>query len=100
MINVSNDYKQALTQPRTIDAKITYNSTTINIDDINSIKRSFNSTLFKTIAKQVIIDSNVSINKDITIKSLKNTYKVKSQSSKSKFLDICNNCTVDLENIQ
>ena len=67
MINVSNNYKQALTQPRTIDAKITYDSTTINIDDINSIKRSFNSTLFKTIAKQVIIDSNVSIDKDKTI---------------------------------
>ena len=67
MINVSNNYKQALTQPRTIDAKITYDSTTINIDNINSIKRSFNSTLFKTIAKQVIIDSNVSIDKDKTI---------------------------------
>ncbi len=44
-------------------------------------------------------DDYIIINKDITIKSLKNTYKVKSQSSKSKFLDICNNCTVDLENI-
>lgn len=67
MINVSNDYKQRITQPRTIDAKITYGNNTILIDNINSIKRSFNSTLFKTIAKQVIIDSNTTIAKDTTI---------------------------------
>ena len=67
MISVSNDYKTALTQPRTIDAKITYGNSIITSDDINSISRSFNSDLFKTIAKQVSIDSNTPIAKDIII---------------------------------
>ena len=67
MITVTNDYKNAIVQPRTIDAKITFDNTTITSDNLNSIKRSFNSDLFKTIAKMVDIDSNTTIAKDTTI---------------------------------
>lgn len=67
MLNVSNDYKTALTQPRTIDAKIIVGANTITSDDINQIKRSFNTSLFKTIAKMVEIDSNTSITKGASI---------------------------------
>jgi len=67
MISVSNNFKSALTQPRQIDAKIIYGNNTITSDDINSIRRSFNSELFKTIAKVVDIDSNTPIDKGTTI---------------------------------
>ena len=67
MLSVSNDYKTALTQPRTIDAKIIVGLNTITSDDINQIKRSWNTSLFKTIAKMVEIDSNTTIAKGTII---------------------------------
>lgn len=67
MLSVSNDYKTALTQPKTINAKIIIGANTITSDDINQIKRSFNSGLFNTIAKMVEIDTNTSIAKGTTI---------------------------------
>lgn len=67
MISVSNDYKSAITEPRQIDAKIIVGLNTITSDDINQIKRSFNTSLFKTVAKMVEIDSNTTIAKGTTI---------------------------------
>lgn len=67
MKTVSNDFKQALVQPRTIDAKIVIGNDVLTSDDINNITRQFNSGLFKTIAKMVEIDSNVPIAKDTII---------------------------------
>ena len=67
MLSVSSDYKTALTQPKTIDAKIIIGANTITSDDLNQLKRSFNCGLFKTVAKMVEIDSNTSIAKGTTI---------------------------------
>ena len=67
MIIVSNDYKSALTKPRQIDAKIIIGLNTITSDYLNQIKRSFNTSLFKTVAKMVEIDSNTTISKGTII---------------------------------
>ncbi len=59
---VTADYKNAIVQPRRIDAKIIKDDTTITIDNINNITRSFNSSLFKSIMKTLTLDTNNSFN--------------------------------------
>lgn len=59
---VSNGYKNAITtNGRQIDAKITFETTTLGKDDINSITISTNGGLLKSIMTQVELDSNVNI---------------------------------------
>jgi hypothetical protein len=67
MQNVSNDFKNQIVQPKTIDAKIIIGQNEITSDDINNIKRTWNSSLFKTITKMVDIDTNTPIDKDTII---------------------------------
>lgn len=67
MISVSNDYKSAITKPRTIDGKVIIGNTTLTSSQLNQIRRTFNTTLFKTVVKQVELDSNVAIQKGDTI---------------------------------
>ncbi len=59
---VTADYKNAIVQPRRIDAKIIKDDTTITIDNINNITLSFNSSLFKSIMKTLTLDTNNSFN--------------------------------------
>jgi len=63
MINVSNDYKETLIKPRTLDAKVIVGNNTLTSSQINQIRRTFNTTLFKSVLKQVELDSNEPIQK-------------------------------------
>lgn len=67
MISVSNEYKSAITKPRTIDGKVVIGNTTLTSKEVNQIRRTFNTTLFKSVLKQVELDSNVPIQKGQTI---------------------------------
>ena len=67
MIVVSNDFKNELRQPKTIDAKIVIGSSTITSNELNSIQRVFKTSLFKSVMKQVNVDSNTTIAKDSVI---------------------------------
>lgn len=67
MIVVSNNFKNELKQPKTIDAKILIGNEVLTSSDINSLKRVFKTSLFKTVMKQVDIDSNTLIEKGTTI---------------------------------
>ena len=59
---VSNGYKNAITtNGRQIDAKITFGTTTLGKDDINSLTISTNGGLLKSIMTQIELDSNVNI---------------------------------------
>lgn len=68
MINVSNNFKKALTMPKMIDAKITYNDVKQTGDnDLNVISRIFDAGLFKTCMKGLNIDTNTLIPKNTMI---------------------------------
>ena len=67
MIQVSNDYKTAITEPRRIDAKINVGNDVVTSEEINQISRNVYNSLFKTCMKQVIVDSNIPIAKDEVI---------------------------------
>lgn len=62
MKNVSNGFKQGIVQlGRQQNVEITYDDTTLNGEDINSINFSYDSGLLKSIMTGFVIDSNVSI---------------------------------------
>lgn len=67
MIPVSNDFKDALVVPKMQDGKITYDSTELDGDTINSMTRIFDAGLFKTCMKGLNIDTNDAIPKGTTI---------------------------------
>lgn len=67
MISVSNNFKNEITKPRTIDGKVIVGNRTLTSSQVNYIKRVFNTSLFKTIVKQVEIDSNEPIDKGETV---------------------------------
>ena len=62
MKSVSNNYKNSLKRNgRQIDAKITFGTTTLGKDDINSLTISTNGGLLKSIMTQIELDSNIDI---------------------------------------
>lgn len=62
MKNVSNGFKQSIVQlGRQQTVEITYDDTTLNGEDINSINFSYDGGLLKSIMTGFVIDSNVSI---------------------------------------
>lgn len=67
MISVSNEFKQAITLPRHLDGKIVIGNDTITSEQFYSIERIFKTDLFKTVMKQVIVDSQVPIDKGSVI---------------------------------
>ncbi len=67
MISVSNNFKTEITKPRTIDGKVIVGNRTLTSSQVNYIRRVFNTSLFKTIVKQVEIDSNEPIDKGETV---------------------------------
>lgn len=59
---VSNGYKNAITtNGRQIDAKITFGTTTLGKEDINSLTISTNGNILKSVMTQVELDSNINI---------------------------------------
>ena len=64
MKNVTDNFKNDIrTYGRQFDFKFNVNNVEVNTDSINSIKPSFNSSLFKTIMNKVEIDSQNDIEK-------------------------------------
>lgn len=62
MINVNDNFKIDIrTYGRQFDVKLKANNEDLTGDDLNYIKPSFNTSLFKTIMHQIEIDSNVYI---------------------------------------
>lgn len=62
MIPVSNEFKENIVKPNTIDALLIYGNTTLTGEDhINSINRIYDAGLFKTCLKGLNLDLNVAI---------------------------------------
>jgi len=64
---VSEGYKETIRGPRQVDAKLNAGSIELTSSDLNSIKYSFICDLFKTVMKEITIDSNVDISNDTSI---------------------------------
>ena len=58
MKTVTENFKNSLNQPRQIDANIEINGTSVSINKINGITRTFYSNLFKTVMKTLVLDTN------------------------------------------
>ena len=55
---VTDEFRIALNQPRQIDATITINNSSVDVDNINNITRIFNTDLFRTVMKTLVLDTN------------------------------------------
>lgn len=65
MKTVTSNYKKAIVQPRRIDAQIIDSTTTLEINNINNITRTFNTSLFKSIMKTLTLDTNNKPNPEV-----------------------------------
>lgn len=55
---VTDEFRMALNQPRQIDATITMNNGSVDVANINNITRIFNTDLFRTVMKTLVLDTN------------------------------------------
>lgn len=93
MLQVSSNYKNAITIPRTIDVVLTFNNETFDSSNINALNRNFYGSLFKSIMKEIELDTNVNILKNTNINARLGLW-IESEAS-FEYVDLGNYKTIE-----